>query len=127
MTCLSFDYIEQRQYWDLEYPDKKIPQLRSSEEIIMEVERRLREAVRLRLRSDPLVGIGFYLSGGIDSAAICGVAAKLIEEQCIEDGKDIRDEKKRFKCFCIGFDNTTNFDETGNDLLIGNEHMLFYY
>jgi asparagine synthase (glutamine-hydrolysing) len=113
MTCLSFDYLEQRQYWDLEYPDKHTPQLRSSDEMVQGVENRLREAVKLRLHADSEVGMGFYLSGGIDSAAICGIASKLIEEQCIQNGTNVGKEKQRFKCFTIGFDSTTEFDETG--------------
>lgn len=68
--------------------------------MILEVRRRLLEAVRLRLRAD--VPVGVYLSGGIDSAVIAGMAAHIAQEE---------NAKHRINCFSIGFEEGTEFDE----------------
>ena len=62
-------------YWDFNYPtiDNPAP-ARRPEEHIERMRSALDEAVRLRLRAD--VPVGCYLSGGIDSCAILGFAAK---------------------------------------------------
>jgi asparagine synthase (glutamine-hydrolysing) len=63
------------QYWDFDYPrtDCNRPQ-RSDEDYIAEFRHALEEAVRLRLRAD--VPVGCYLSGGLDSCAVLGLAAQ---------------------------------------------------
>ncbi len=63
------------QYWDLNYPriDDALPE-RSEEEHVERMRLALDEAVRLRLRAD--VPVGCYLSGGIDSCALLGLAAR---------------------------------------------------
>lgn len=111
MTCSSFGYMERRQYWEMNFPDKNIPDIRSETEMIARVREGIKEAVRIRLRAD--VPVGIYLSGGIDSASICGVTASMIEEECARTGQDVQEAKSRIKCFCIGFDANTTFDETG--------------
>lgn len=47
--------------------------------MILTLRSHLVEAVRLRLRSD--VPVGIYLSGGIDSSAIAGIAMHLLREK----------------------------------------------
>ncbi|KAI9661454.1 MAG: hypothetical protein M1831_002976 [Alyxoria varia] len=84
MTCLSFEYIEHRQYWDLSYPDKRVPDHRTEEEMIQGVRERLTDAVEARLRSD--VPVGLYLSGGIDSAAIAGIVKHLSTKKAQKAG-----------------------------------------
>src|SRR5215471_10746831 len=63
------------QYWDFDYPKANghVPQ-RSHAEYAAEFRDSLEEAVRIRLRAD--VPVGCYLSGGLDSCAVLGLAAK---------------------------------------------------
>lgn len=70
--------------------------------MILELRKKLLQAVEIRLRAD--VSIGVYLSGGIDSAIIAGMAAHVAEEQ---------GWKHRLNCYTIGFEEGTEFDETG--------------
>jgi asparagine synthase (glutamine-hydrolysing) len=62
-------------YWDFNYPQEvaREPQ-RSDADYVAEFRHVLEEAVRLRLRAD--VPVGCYLSGGLDSCAVLGLAAK---------------------------------------------------
>ena len=61
-------------YWDLSYPtaDHPAPEY-SEEEHVLRMRDALRESIRLRLRAD--VPVGVYLSGGLDSCSLLGVAA----------------------------------------------------
>lgn len=62
-------------YWDLDYPkETEAAPTRSDSEYAEEFRHVLEEAVRIRLRAD--VPVGCYLSGGIDSCAILGLAAR---------------------------------------------------
>jgi asparagine synthase (glutamine-hydrolysing) len=62
-------------YWDLNYPkETEAGPVCSDAEYAEEFVHALDEAVRLRLRAD--VPVGCYLSGGVDSSAILGLAAK---------------------------------------------------
>jgi len=67
--------IQLNQYWDFDYPqaDDHVPE-RSDVEYADEFRQELDEAVRIRLRAD--VPVGCYLSGGIDSCAVLGLAAR---------------------------------------------------
>jgi asparagine synthase (glutamine-hydrolysing) len=63
-------------YWDMNYPTiAGMPPARSEAEYIERMHEELRESIRLRLRAD--VPVGCYVSGGIDSSAILGIASKL--------------------------------------------------
>src|SRR4029079_15190133 len=63
------------QYWDFNFRDERSPPpQRSDEDWAAEFRSVLDEAVRLRLRAD--VPVGCYLSGGIDSCAVLGLAAR---------------------------------------------------
>ncbi|KAL1297569.1 hypothetical protein AAFC00_006136 [Neodothiora populina] len=108
LTCQSFGHIEQRAYWDLTYPDKRIPDPRTPDELIQGVRERLLESIRLRLRAD--VPVGIYLSGGIDSSVIAGMVTHLVKEQGISMGS--ADPTARLSCFSIAFDESSGFDES---------------
>lgn len=84
---LEFDNgrIDVRQYWDLPAYSTHPPQ--SEEECLEEMERRLAEAVRMRLISD--VPLGALLSGGTDSSTVVALMAHA--------------SSKRVKTFSIGF------------------------
>jgi asparagine synthase (glutamine-hydrolysing) len=68
-------HVQLIQYWDFDYPkaDRDGAQ-RSDSDYVAEFREALEEAVRLRLRAD--VPVGCYLSGGLDSCAVLGLAAK---------------------------------------------------
>src|SRR5713226_3296681 len=68
-------HIQLTQYWDFDYPrtDGHLPH-RSDADYAAEFRQTLEEAVRIRLRAD--VPVGCYLSGGLDSCAVLGLAAK---------------------------------------------------
>jgi asparagine synthase (glutamine-hydrolysing) len=68
-------HIQVTRYWDFDYPraDDDAPR-RSDEDYKAEFRAALEEAVRIRLRAD--VPVGCYLSGGLDSCAVLGLAAR---------------------------------------------------
>ena len=68
-------HFQLHQYWDFNYPkaDHAAPQ-RSDADYAAEFRNALEEAVRIRLRAD--VPVGCYLSGGLDSCAVLGLAAQ---------------------------------------------------
>ncbi len=62
-------------YWDFDYPSAiDNQQDRTSADYAAEFREKLEEAVRIRLRAD--VPVGVYLSGGLDSCAVLGLAAR---------------------------------------------------
>jgi asparagine synthase (glutamine-hydrolysing) len=74
----SGDSIQLHQYWDFDYPvADAIRTDKADAEYIAELREALQEAVRLRLRAD--VPVGCYLSGGLDSCAVLGLAASALQ------------------------------------------------
>ena len=63
-------------YWDIDYPrEADLPRnVLSEQECVERMRHALDEAVRTRLRAD--VPVGCYLSGGLDSCALLGLAAR---------------------------------------------------
>ena len=92
--------IKIQKYWDADYPDKNVVETRSIEEMIAGVRSRLVEAVRLRLRAD--VPVAVYLSGGIDSSTILGIATSIIRESC---------PSAKMDAFTISFIDRKHLDE----------------
>src|SRR6185369_9731923 len=69
-------HIQVVRYWDFDYPvagSNGAP--RSDADYRAELRAALEEAVRIRLRAD--VPVGCYLSGGLDSCSVLGLAARL--------------------------------------------------
>lgn len=68
-------HVQLNQYWDFNYPKAggNGPP-RSDADYAAEFRQVLEEAVRIRLRAD--VPVGCYLSGGLDSCSVLGLAAK---------------------------------------------------
>ena len=70
----SHSGIKLHRYWDFNYPRINDSHFHKSEEDYIQMLRdTLDEAIRLRLKAD--VPVGCYLSGGLDSAAVLGMAA----------------------------------------------------
>ncbi|MBF0264961.1 MAG: asparagine synthase (glutamine-hydrolyzing) [Gammaproteobacteria bacterium] len=88
--------ISEQKYWDMPFPEASERSLEYDEnEWIEAVREKLLEAVQLRLEAD--VPVGCYLSGGIDSCSIIGLAAAA--------------RQNPVKAFTIGFDNKA-YDES---------------
>src|SRR5215471_16647712 len=68
-------HVQVNQYWDFNYPKAESPiPKRTDAEYAADFRHELEEAVRIRLRAD--VPVGVYLSGGLDSCSMLGLAAK---------------------------------------------------
>jgi len=93
----SNERLSFHQYWDFDYPQQKevAAQDIHEEEIVEIVREKLFEAVKVRLRAD--VPVGCYLSGGLDSCAVLGIAAQFASTS--------------LKAFTICFDNK-EYDES---------------
>ncbi len=91
--------IESKRYWTSNYPSKHAVDPRTFDEMVTGVRERLVDAIRCRLAAD--VPIGVYLSGGIDSSAVAGIATHLIREGGAAMGSE---QTQRIKCFTIRFD-----------------------
>src|SRR5262245_1214724 len=83
-------------YWDFDYPQAEAGAPRSDAECAEALRHELDEAVRIRLRAD--VPVGCYLSGGIDSCAVLGLAA--------------RHRSDPIRVFTLAFDRA-DYDESG--------------
>jgi asparagine synthase (glutamine-hydrolysing) len=68
-------HVQLTQYWDFNYPPADAARAtRPDAEYAAEFRHELEEAVRIRLRAD--VPVGVYLSGGLDSCSVLGLAAR---------------------------------------------------
>jgi len=88
-------HIQISRYWDFNYPAASDTcAKRSDADYAAEFRHVLEEAVRIRLRAD--VPVGVYLSGGLDSCAVLGLAA--------------RHHPEPIRAFTLTFDNV-DYDE----------------
>ena len=83
--------IRTEPYWDVSFSEEEIG---DEGAWMADLERRLRESVRIRLRSD--VPVGVFLSGGIDSSAVAALASQV--------------SSRPIKTFSVGFEEP-DFDE----------------
>ncbi|MCB0421820.1 MAG: asparagine synthase (glutamine-hydrolyzing) [Bdellovibrionales bacterium] len=90
-TGLSYEDIT---YWDMQFPEDGQHSTASEETIISELRDQLIESIALRLEAD--VPVACYLSGGIDSCSILGLASAI--------------QQSPVKGFTISFDDN-RFDE----------------
>ena len=68
-------HLQINRYWDFNYPTASAnPPSRSDADYAAEFRHVFEEAVRIRLRAD--VPVGVYLSGGLDSCSVLGLAAR---------------------------------------------------
>lgn len=72
LMVISGKNVSSRKYWDFNYPEQGHTSNMVFEEAKEEVQRLLIESVALRLRAD--VPVGIYLSGGLDSSTVAGIA-----------------------------------------------------
>jgi len=89
------DCVRVRQYWSLSYADVEDTTDGNEHELADELLHLLRDATRIRLRSD--VPVGTYLSGGIDSTVTTALVRQIAGD--------------RLRSFSISFDDTA-FDES---------------
>lgn len=72
---VSDKHFQITRYWDFSYPVAGAStRPKSDADYIAEFRHELEEAVRIRLRAD--VPVGVYLSGGLDSCSVLGLAAR---------------------------------------------------
>ena len=88
-------HIETHKYWDMDFPLIGTREEHTDDYYIEGVRRELIDAVQVRLNAD--VPVGCYLSGGIDSCSILGLASGI--------------EQEPLKAFTISFDNA-DYDES---------------
>ena len=68
-------HFQTNPYWDFDYPEAgRAGGGKSEAEHVAEFREAFEEAVRIRLRAD--VPVGVYLSGGLDSCSVLGMAAR---------------------------------------------------
>ncbi len=83
--------IEERRWWDLEFPRIGERQEGSEAELKAELTELLTDATRIRLRAD--VPVAVYLSGGLDSSATAALARRLYPDTLFSFGIGFRDPR----------------------------------
>lgn len=72
MLLVENGAVQEREYWDLDFPlAGDVGPVRDEEATILELREKLDRAVRLRLQAD--VPVGYYLSGGLDSSLVTSI------------------------------------------------------
>ena len=73
-AVVSIDSFTEKKYWDIPYSPHEEHFQDDPGKLSQEVGELLKDAIRIRLRSD--VPIGAYLSGGLDSSGICALVTR---------------------------------------------------
>lgn len=94
---------------------------RSMEDMVQELREALVDAVRLRLRAD--VPVGIYLSGGLDSSMIAGIAKKLIDEEGATAGSQKASERMTTFTLAVNSDQDNSvYNEACKTSLTASDH-----
>ncbi|MEC1719142.1 asparagine synthase (glutamine-hydrolyzing) [Schinkia azotoformans] len=101
--------LEIKKYWDVEF---NLDYTRSEEEFLEELDYLIRDAVKIRLRSD--VPLGAHLSGGLDSSTIVTLAA------------EYNQTGQPLKTFTGAFSEGEQFDETKYARLVAERSRTQY-
>jgi asparagine synthase (glutamine-hydrolysing) len=89
--------LDVRAYWDLDFPNRGAERrVDDPNKLVDQYEQLLRQAIRRRLASE--VGMGVYLSGGVDSGLVLALSAQELGEA--------------LPSFTIGFDEAAPTDES---------------
>ena len=96
-----------RQYWELDFTETHT----SRAAVVEEVRELLKDAVRIRLRSD--VPVGTHLSGGMDSSTVAGLASSML------DGE--------LSVFTGGFRESQRYDESRYARMVAEHIGARYY
>ncbi len=106
--CLIFknEKIVIKEYWNI----KDLPEIESKEEAIKGIKSLLRDSVKRQLVSDRPLGI--FLSGGIDSTSVLGIASEFISGQV--------------KTYSVGFDIDIEKDKYNRDFQLARQTSKYY-
>ena len=116
--------IQQHCYWDLDYSkNNSIKSRLSSADYIQEFKSRLEEAVKIRLQSD--LPVACYLSGGIDSSTILGLASSLSSKKI--DAFNLTFEDEIFDESIIAKEMAHHAGANYNEVKVTNSDVLNYF
>ncbi|KAM0344812.1 hypothetical protein ACHAPU_007191 [Fusarium lateritium] len=113
ILTINSEGMSNYQYWDTNYSNKHKACADEAKETILDVDQtivkvrdELVDSVKRRMHAD--VPVGIYLSGGLDSSAIAGIASQLQEREGTTNGNGT---KSAIECFTISFGDDSGFDE----------------
>ena len=111
--------LRKKQYWDFNMPQKPLDIM--LEEAAREVRRLFEQAVRRQLMSD--VPVGAFLSGGMDSGAICAVASRQLGRMSTFTGGFDLSSASGLE---LGFDERAQSEQLANHLKSEHYEMVLH-